>query len=108
MELFPEFMSKAGSKLHSKFIFGDSKESNLFRDFKNVNQSKDIYTKNLMPYNTAIAPPAHSFAIHYGKNVGENDKQIFANLVTSDVEERNFFQQNVLNDNRLDRNSDYE
>ena len=45
-----------------------------------------------MPYNTAIAPPAHSFAMHYGTNVKENEKQIFENLVTSDIEERNFFQ----------------
>ena len=48
LELFPEFMGRAGSRLHSKFIFGESKEENLFREFRHVHSSKGVYTKNLM------------------------------------------------------------
>ena len=96
LDLFPQFMAKAGSKLHSKFLFGDSVEQHLFRDLKNVHVSKDIYTKNIMPFSTAKAPPPHSLVVSYKNEQKERVNQIFENLNISDVNERQFFQNNVL------------
>ena len=39
LNLFPQFLDKSASRHHSKFLFGDSEQHHVFRDYKNAIKS---------------------------------------------------------------------
>ena len=47
LDLFPYFLEKSASRHHSKFLFGDSEQVNVFRDYRNAMQSVENQVKNL-------------------------------------------------------------
>ena len=47
LSLFPQFLDKAASKNHSKFLFGDSEQAKVFRNYKNAMLSFELKAKNL-------------------------------------------------------------
>ena len=47
LDLFPYFLEKSASRHHARFLFGDSEQMNVFRDYKNAMQSVENQVKNL-------------------------------------------------------------
>jgi len=47
LSLFPQYLEKSASKFHSKFLFGDSEQVNVFRNFRNAMRSFEHKVKNL-------------------------------------------------------------
>ena len=47
MNLFPQFLDKSASRSHSKFLFGDSEQQKVFRNYKHAMQSVENKVKNL-------------------------------------------------------------
>jgi len=47
LSLFPQFLNKAASKNHSKFLFGDAEQAKVFRNYKQAMLSVEQKAKNL-------------------------------------------------------------
>ena len=47
LALFPKFLEKSSSKHHSKFLFGDAEQGNVFRNYKHAMQGVENKVKNL-------------------------------------------------------------
>ena len=94
LDLFPYFLEKTASRHHSRFLFGDSEQVNVFRDYKNAMQSVENQVKNLGD----CMLPQHVIKddvqmLHHARENGAGE-QVF-NLKMSDQEEMQFFEQVV-------------
>lgn len=47
LNMFPDYLHKTASRHHSKFLFGDSEQHRVFRDYKNAMKTMGNQVKNL-------------------------------------------------------------
>ena len=90
LEIFPHFLEKSASRHHSKFLFGDSDQVNVFRNYRNAMQSVENEVKNLgecMLPQEVIKDEVQMFQLARENGAGT---KVF-DLKMSDQEEMNFF-----------------
>ena len=89
LEIFPHFLEKSASRHHSKFLFGDSEQVNVFRNYKNAMQSVENEFRNLgecMLPQEVIKDDVQMFQLARENGAGT---KVF-DLKMSDLDEMNF------------------